>query len=69
MFLSQPTPVTIAVCDGVHLDPNTKRKTLLGIYPNVVDSFPHALPPVWLYVPFSGESSTERRSCSRRADN
>jgi hypothetical protein len=55
MFLSRPEPVTIAVCDGVHLDPVTKRKTLLGVYPHVVaDAFPCTLPLVWLYVPFTG---------------
>jgi hypothetical protein len=55
MFLSRPEPVTIAVCDHVHLDPNTKRKTLLGVYPHVVaDAFPVTLPQVWLYVPFTG---------------
>jgi hypothetical protein len=55
MFLSRPEPVTIAVCDAVHLDPTTKRKTLVDVYPHVVaDSFPHAMPAVWLYVPFTG---------------
>ena len=55
MFLSRPEPVTIAVCDAVHLDPVTKRKTLVGVYPHVVaEAFPHAMPPVWLYVPFTG---------------
>jgi hypothetical protein len=47
MFLSQPTSVTIAVCDHVHLDPVTKRKTLPGVCPCV-------MPAVWLYVPFTG---------------
>src|SRR5262249_45748704 len=38
-----------------HLDPVTRRKTLLGVYPCVVaDSFPHTMPQAWLYVPFSG---------------
>jgi hypothetical protein len=47
--------VTIAVCAGLHLDPVTKRKTLLGVYPHVVaDSFPYTLPRLWLYVPFTG---------------
>ena len=42
MFLSQPVPLPIVLCDGVHLDPVTKRKTLLGVYPHVVaNSFPH----------------------------
>jgi hypothetical protein len=55
MFLSQPTPVTIAVCDHVHLDQLTKRKTLLGVYPHVAaDAFPCTLPQVWLDVPFTG---------------
>jgi hypothetical protein len=55
MFLSRPEPVTIALCDGVYLDPNTKRKTLLGVYPNVVaDAFPLTLAQVWLYLPFTG---------------
>src|SRR5262245_33609744 len=54
MFLSKPEPVTIAVCDHVHLDPVTKRKTLVGVYPNVVaESFPPARPTVWLYAAFS----------------
>jgi hypothetical protein len=55
MFLSRPAPVTIAMCDHVHLDPVTKRKTLLGVYPCVVaDAFPCTLPQVWLYLPFTG---------------
>jgi hypothetical protein len=55
MFLCRPEPVTIAVCDAVHLDPTTRRKTLAGVYPHVVaESFPHAMPTVWLYVPFTG---------------
>jgi hypothetical protein len=55
MFLSRPEPVTIAVCDGVHLDPVTKRKTLVGVYPHVVaDAFPLTLAQAWLYVPFTG---------------
>jgi hypothetical protein len=40
---------------AVHLDPTTKRKTLVGVYPHVIaESFPHVMPPVWLYVPFTG---------------
>jgi hypothetical protein len=35
-FLSQPVPLPIVLCDSVHLDPVTKRKTLLGVYPHVV---------------------------------
>jgi hypothetical protein len=31
MFLSRPEPVTVAVCDDVHLDPVTKRKSQLGV--------------------------------------
>jgi hypothetical protein len=55
MFLCRPEPVTITLCDHVHLDPTTKRKTLVGGYPHVVaESFPHAMPAVWLYVPFTG---------------
>jgi hypothetical protein len=56
MFLCKPEPVTIADCDHVHhLDPVTKRKTLLGVYPHVVaDAFPVTLAQVWLYVPFTG---------------
>src|SRR4051812_37348112 len=55
MLPSQPTPVTIAVCDRVQYDPQTMRKSLLGVYPHVVaDAFPHAMPPFWLYAPFTG---------------
>jgi hypothetical protein len=55
MFLSRPEPVPIAACDHVHLDPNTRRKTLLGVYPHVAaDAFPCAMPVVWLYAPFTG---------------
>jgi hypothetical protein len=53
MFLSRPEPVTITVCDAVHLDPVTKRKTLVGVYPHVIaESFPYVMPAVWLYLPF-----------------
>src|SRR5262245_33167071 len=55
MFLSRPALVTLAVCDHVHLDTVKNRKTLVGVYPHVVaKSFPHTMPPVWLYVPFTG---------------
>src|SRR4051794_5571088 len=55
MFLSRPEPVTIALCDGVHLDPVTKRKMLLGVYPHVIaEAFPLTLAQVWLYLPFTG---------------
>jgi hypothetical protein len=54
MFLSRPEPVTITVCDAVHLNPVTKRKTLVGVYPHVIAyAFPHVMPPVWLYLPFT----------------
>src|SRR5262245_18137289 len=54
MFLSRPEPVTITVCDAVHLDPVSKRKTLVGVYAHVVaDAFPCVMPTVWLYAAFS----------------
>jgi hypothetical protein len=47
--------VTIAVCDAIHLDPATKRKTLVGVYPHVVsEAFPLTLNQVWLFVCFTG---------------
>ena len=55
MFLSKPSALPIVLCDGVHLDPVTRRKTLPGVYPHVIaESFPHVVPAVWLYVPFTG---------------
>jgi hypothetical protein len=59
VFVPRPEPLPILLCDHVHLDPATKRKTLLGLYPHVVaESFPHAMPPVWLYVGFTGAWGT-----------
>ena len=55
MFLSRPEPLPIVLCDQIRLDPDTRRKTLLGVYPHVVaDAFPLTLPQAWLYVPFTG---------------
>jgi hypothetical protein len=55
MFLSKPEALSILLCDGVALDPITRRKTLVGVYPHLVaEAFPCTLPRVWLYLPFTG---------------
>jgi hypothetical protein len=55
MFLSKPEPLSILLCDGIAIDPNTRRKCLLGVYPHVVaEAFPLTLTQVWLFVCFTG---------------
>src|SRR4051812_45260973 len=42
-------------CDAIHIDPQTRKRNLLGIYPQIIaDEFPLAQPRLWVYLAFDG---------------
>lgn len=51
----KPKAIALLVCDHVFVDPTTKQKTLLGLYPHVVaESFPAPQPRLWFFLSFMG---------------
>ena len=49
--LPTPFPITLVMCDGVHVDPYTGRRTLLGEFDEFFSpQFPASIPVVYVFA-------------------